>query len=133
MSLRLEKALLNGNQPDAHSSAAIRLAAGRKVEDVFPSPSASTPAETERAQTYHDDFLWLEGVGSGENTRLPSLAPTFRIRVVRVSEIFKNVSDGLYHEHDIPLPEEDETAVFLEYYTGRIDPGQHFSHVPTCT
>lgn len=100
-------------------------------EAVLPSPSVSSPAETEAAKGYREDFLWLEGVGSGENNRLPSLSPTFRIRVAHVSEIVQNTINGFYHEHDIPLPTEEEAAIFVDVHTTRIDPAQHFTHVPT--
>lgn len=98
---------------------------------AIPSPSTSTPAESEATKGYREDLLWLEGVGTSENARLPSLSPTFRIRVAPVSEIVKNSLSGLYHEHDIPLPNEEEAAIFVRTHTERIDPAQHFTHVPT--
>lgn len=125
---KLERIVLSGSTP---SSSETRHSSSRRP--VLPSPSVSTPAETEAHQSYREDFLWLEGVGSGENTRLPSLSPTFRIRVARIDEIVKNTINGFYHEHDIPLPTPEEAAVFVDVHTARIDPAQHFTHVPTRT
>ena len=124
---KLERIVLSGTP----SSSESRQSSLRQA--ILPSPSVSSPAETEATKGYREDFLWLEGVGNGENTRLPSLSPTFRIRIARIDEIVKSTINGFYHEHDIPLPTEEEAAVFVDVHTNRIDPAQHFTHVPTRT
>lgn len=125
---KLEQALLSSSTPSSSDTRDLSLR-----HNILPTPSASTPAvaEAEATKGYREDFLWLEGVGHGENTRLPSLSPTFRIRVARIEEIVKNTINGFYHEHDIPLPTLEEAAVFIDVHTTRIDPAQHFTHVPT--
>lgn len=138
LSRRLEQVVLSAVQlgPSVPSDCeSIDDPANQRAElplPELPTPTVSTPADIERNQGYKEDFLWLEGVGTGENGRLPSLSPPFRIRVSHVHEILEGRAKSAYHEHDIPLPLEDEAAVFLEYYTERIDPGQHFTHGPTC-